>query len=522
MIVFLTINLFLECFKSLILHRLIIILLLSLFPFNITAQQVKKIEILNADITEFDNSLGNQASRLLGDVRFQHEDILMSCDSAHYYPEINTLDAFSRVHIWREDTLQLFGDFLKYTGDNRMAAIRGNVKLIDNETTLITRFIDYDLNADMGYYREGGNIVNGNNNLSSKFGCYYAKDKMFFSKDSVVITNPEYIMYSDTLKYNTVTEIAYFLGPTTIVSDENLIYCENGWYDTQNNISRFSRNASLTTGERTLTGDSLYYERDTGFGEAVNNIELIDTSRQLILRGHYALYNEKTAYSMITDSALMIQIDKSDSLFVHADTLMSVEDTIPDFRIIKAYNHVKIFRFDMQGKCDSLVYSDADSAFRFFGEPVLWSEENQLTAEFITIFTSEGQLSKIILENTAFIVSMEDSSKFNQIKGRDMVGFFLDNELVRIEVNGNGETLYYARDAEEIIGVNKAAGSNMTIFLKDRKFDRILFVTKPDATFYPIDKIPENEVFFENFKWYGAYRPLTRDDIFWWTLDDRP
>ena len=518
--IFLIIKLFLKRLRSLILQGLILIFLISVFSFNIIAQQVKKIEILNADITEFDNSLGNQASRLLGNVQFQHEDILMKCDSAHYYPESNTLYAFSRVHIWREDTLQLFGDFLKYTGDNRMAAVRGNVKLIDKETTLTTQFIDYDLNADMGYYREGGNIINGNNNLSSSFGYYYAKDKMFFFKDSVIITNPEYIMYSDTLKYNTVTEIAYFLGPTRIVSEENLIYCENGWYDTQKNISRFSRNASLTTGERMLTGDSLYYERETGFGEAVNNIELIDTARQMILKGHYSLYNEKTAYAMITDSALMIQIDKGDSLFVHADTLMSVEDTIPDFRIIRAYRHVKIFRHDIQGKCDSLVYTDSDSAFRFFGEPVLWSEEHQLTAEFITIFTSERKLSKIILENTAFIVSMEDSARFNQIKGRDMDGYFVENELVRIDVNGNGETLYYARDAEELIGVNKAAGSNMTIFLKDRKFDRILFVTNPDATFYPIDEIPENEVFFENFRWYGSYRPLNPDDIFTWTKDD--
>ncbi len=493
-------------------------LLLSL-PGIINAQQIRKIEILNADITEFDNELGNQASRLLGNVRFQHEDMMMSCDSAHYYPETNTLDAFSNVHIWREDTLQLFGNFLRYTGNNRMAAIRGDVKLIDKETTLTTQFIDYDLNSDMGYYWNGGDIMNGNNHLCSNLGSYYARDKMFFFKDSVVITNPDYIMYSDTLKYNTVTEIAYFLGPTNIVSNENLIYCENGWYDTRQNISRFSRNASLVTGTRTLSGDSLYYERETGFGEAVSNVELFDTEQQMILRGNYARYNEKTAYAMLTDRALMIQIEKEDSLFVHADTIKSVEDSIPDFRIIKAYYHVKIFRHDIQGKCDSLVYTDVDSAFRFYGEPVLWSEENQLTSEYMTIFTKERKLSKIILENMAFIASAEDSGQYNQIKGRDMYGYFENNELVRIDVNGNGETLYYARDMGVIIGANKAAGSNMVIFLKDRKFDRILFVNQPDATFYPIEKLPEETRFFQHFTWYGEYRPLKKEDIFSWRLN---
>jgi len=497
-------------------------LVLSLFFFmpSVLSQQIRKIDILNADITEFDNSLGYQASRLSGNVRFQHEDMLMSCDSAHYYPETNTLDAFSKVHIWREDTLQLFGNFLRYTGDNRVAAIRGDVKLIDKETTLTTEFIDYDLNNDLGYYRDGGNIINGNNNLSSVFGYYYAKEKMFFFKDSVVVTNPDYVMRSDTLKYNTYSEIAYFVGPTQIISDENIIYCENGWYDTRLNISRFSRNASLTTAERKLSGDSLYYERETGFGMAVNNVELNDTVQHMILRGNHALYNEKTGYAMLTDKALMIRIDKKDSLFVHADTLLAIEDTIPDFRIIKAYYHVKIFRHDMQGKCDSLVYADSDSAFRFFGEPVLWSEENQLTAEYITVFTSERKLSKIIMDNTAFIVSMEDTGKFNQVKGRDMYGYFENNELVRIDVNGNGETLYYARDRDDLIGANKAAGSNMVIFLKDRKFDRILFVTQPDAKFYPLEKLPENEKYFQNFKWYGAFRPLKKEDIFWW--NNRP
>lgn len=510
------ISLFIQFVKFRIPYIIFTFFFILFFNAVVKSQEIRRIEILNADITEFDNSLGNKASRLIGNVQFQHEDMLMSCDSAHYYPETNTLDAFSKVHIWREDTLNLYSDYLKYTGNNRMAAMRGNVKLIDKETILTTRYIDYDLNSDMGYYQDGGNIVNGNNNLTSTYGYYYAQDKLLFFKDSVTVVNPDYTMYSDTLKYSTLTEIAYFFGPTNIVSKENVIYCENGWYDTKNNISRFSLNALLKTGERILAGDSLYYERETGYGEAVKNVEMIDTAQQIILKGDYAIYNDKTGYAMLTQKALMIQIDKDDSLFVHADTIISVNDTIPDFRIINAFYHVKIFRHDIQGKCDSLVYTDSDSAFRFFGEPVLWSEENQLTAEYITIFTKEKKLEKIILENSAFISSMEDSSKYNQIKGRDMHGYFEDNELVMIEVNGNGETMYYARDRDELIGVNKAAGSNMVIFLVDRKFNKILFVNRPDAIFYPIDKISDKDALFENFKWYGEYRPLDKDDIFEW------
>lgn len=500
--------------------RFILSLLICLLHFPVEAQQIRQIEILNADITEYDNSLAIQANRLIGNVQFQHEDLLMNCDSAHYYPSTNTLDAFSRVHLWRKDSLQLNGDFLRYNGNQRTANVRREVVLIDKETILKTEHIDYDLNKDIGLFINGGNIDNGNNNIKSVQGLYYAKEKLIFFKDSVVVTNPDYIIYCDTLKYDTSTEIAYFLGPTEIISDTNLIYCENGWYDTQNNISRFSRNAYLQTESRLLKGDSLYYERETGYGQAQNNVELIDSLQNVILMGNYAIYNEHTGYAMMTDRAVMIQIDNMDSLFIHADTLRMNQDTVPDFRIIKAYRHVKIFRHDLQGKCDSLVYTDVDSVFRFFGEPVLWTEDNQLTAEFITIHTANRNMDKIELNNTSFIISMEDSTRFNQIKGRDMEGFFVKNELSRIDVNGNGQTLYFARDGDELIGVNKAASANLVIFLKDRRIDRILFLNQPDATYLPIEKITAAEERLENFKWYGNFRPVVKEDIFIWNKDE--
>ncbi len=483
---------------------------------TIFAQASKTIIIDNADITEFDNTNGVQRSRLLGNVKFRHEDVLMSCDSAHFFPDQNILDAYSHVHIWRGDTLDMYGDFLKYKGSVRMAEMRRNVVLDDKENHLTTNNIDYDLNNDLAYYFKGGKIINGNNTLVSELGYYYSKEKIFFFKDSVIVTNPDYVMYSDTLKYNTVTEVAYFLGPTDIISEENFIYCENGWYDTQKNISQFNKNAYLQNKEKILKGDSIYYERETGLGKAFINVELIDTAQHLVLMGNYAIYEELTEIAMLTDSALMIQIDKGDSLFIHADTLKTVADTIPEKKLIKAFYHVKIYRSDIQGKCDSLVYAEADSIFRFYGEPVLWSDENQLTAEYIAIETRATGLYKIDMVSSAFIISMEDTSRYNQVKGRDMEGWFKNNELTMIDVNGNGQTIYYARDKGELQGVNKAESANLKIYLKERKIERINFISKPDATYYPVDKFPSEESRLKDFKWFGEYRPLNRYDVFRW------
>ena len=493
---------------------LILFLVACIHPHGF-GQEVRQIDI-NADVIEFDSQLGSGAKRLLGNVQFKHEDVLMTCDSAWYFSNENMVQSYSNVHLWQGDSLNLYGDYLKYSGDTRIANVRRNVILIDNENRLTTEYIDHDFGNNLAYYLGGGKIVNGNNTLESGQGYYYTKEKLFFFKDSVVVTNPDYTMYSDTLKYNTVTEVSYFLGPTDIISDENFIYCENGWYDTQKNISQFNKNAYLESEDKMMKGDSIYYERETGIGKAFINVELIDTSQNIILLGNYAIYYEQTEYAMLTDSALMIQVDEGDSLFIHADTLISVADTIPEKRLIKGFYRVKIFREDLQGKCDSLVYSDADSVFHLFGEPVLWSEENQLTAEKIELYTLNRQPDRLEMINSAFIVSREDSLRFNQIKGRNMTGFIRDNELWRIDVDGNSQTIYYARDGEDYIGANKAESSNLKIYFKENKIHRILFLPDTDGTFYPLEKFAPANSRLENFKWYGDYRPQNRNDVFRW------
>ncbi|HRN42329.1 MAG TPA: OstA-like protein, partial [Vicingus sp.] len=97
---------------------------------NSFSQKTSQIEVLNANSLEFDQSLGNNAKRLIGDVQFKHDNALMFCDSAYFYSETNSMDAFGRVRITQGDTLQLFGDSLNYSGVTKKALLRGNIKLI--------------------------------------------------------------------------------------------------------------------------------------------------------------------------------------------------------------------------------------------------------------------------------------------------------------------------------------------------------------------------------------------------------
>jgi len=483
----------------------------------LNGQRATQLEIMNAEITAYDVKIGKDARKLIGDVQVKHEDVLMFCDSAYIYTASNSVDAFSNVKIIQGDTLTLTGDLVKYDGITKLVRVRNNVKLVNNEIILLTDSLNYNRASEIASYTGGGILTQEESRLTSERGRFFLNTEIFYFMDSVVITNPEYTIYTDSLRYDTQTEISYFSGPTDIINEERYIYCENGWYDTPHEIYFVTDSAYLEEEGRTLRGDTLYYEANKGFGRANSNVELIDTAQNMTLKGNYGLYYTEEDIVMITDSALMIQVDGPDTMYVHADTLRSLKNPEhEESRILKAYYKVKIFRPDIQVMCDSLVYVEADSVFNFFGEPVLWSDENQLTAEEISVVMANQQLHRMYLTGVAFVASQKDSVKFDQMRGKEMTGYFSNNKLARILVTGNGQTIYYALDQDVIIGANKTACSDLTIYLTDNKISRVNYMTQPEGTYYPLDLFPSEETQLSDFKWVEEWRPLTWKDVYIW------
>ena len=496
-----------------------IMMLLVLTHPTIKAQKPAKIDLVHADRMQFDRQVGDNVRRLIDNVHFRHEDADMYCDSAYLFSDTNSIRAFGNVFIRMSDTVSIYGNVLYYNGNDRVAEMTGNVKMIDPQMTLTSRHLFYDRTNNTAWYNTGGTIVDAENELVSEVGIYYADLKNFFFRKDVVLTNPQYVMYADTLKYNTLTEVAEFFGPTTIVSEENTIFCRNGWYDTRNDIAHFSRDAWFTNGEQSLTGDTLFYDRNLGYGRALMNIELRDSVQNTIITGHFAEHFEKEGLSIVTNEALLIHFDKGDSLFLHADTLRSIVDPENDNepRWVYAYNRVRFFRSDLQGLCDSLVYNFTDSIINMYVDPVLWTDVHQLTAQRIELKTSDEQMETIELFEAAFIVSEEEELGFNQVKGRNMKGYFHDNELYRIDVFGNGETLYFVREEDgAMVGLNKALATEIVIFIEDRQVAGLRFKERPDANLIPPEEITDEDKLLRNFQWLDGRRPKNREDIFVW------
>ena len=499
--------------------KYIIPLLFLITTFGINAQKRAKVKIVKANLGQQRAELGPNVRLLIGNVVLKHENTLMHCDSAYFhdYKDSTFIQAFNHVHIIQNDSIHLYGDYLTYNSLEGIARVRENVRIVKTDITVLTEYLDYHRVENFGYYFNGGEVLSGQNTLISDLGYYYPDWSEVHFKDSVVVNNPQYTIFSDTLKYHTVTEVASILGPTFINSDNNLIYSEDGFYDTKNDVAQLFKDEkqSYVQGtENLLLGDTIYYNRQLGIGEAFSNFELHDTTNNMIITGDYGFYNELTKYALATQRAELQQIYQKDTLYLHADTLQAIPLNEEDSRLVKAYYNVKFFRKDMQGRCDSMVYDFRDSTNTFYNNPVIWAQDNQMTAQTIKLFSRNNALYKAELNNSAFIIAPEDSLSYNQIKGRNMVGHIRNNEIYRIDVDGNGQTIYYPKDQEAVIGVNRAESSNLTIFLRDRRITGIKLRTDPSGNLNPPYFLPDTDVKLQGFIWLDAIRPKNRWDIF--------
>jgi hypothetical protein len=463
----------------------------------------------------FRKALGPDLRRVIGHVAFEHDGAFLYCDSAYFFETSNNVEAFGKIHIKVSDTLNIYGDKLIYTGNTKIANLSGKVKMVDKQTTLLTDQLTYDRNSENAFYSNSANITSGENKLTSIRGYYFTTKKEFFFKDKVVLTNPKYVINSDTLLYNTLSKIAYFKGPSTIKGEENIIYCENGWYNTANDKSEFRKNAWLKNKDQKLSGDILYYDRLNGIGKAIHNITLHDSARQLTILGNLADFFEKDGYSRVTDSAQAILYDNKDSLFLHADTLYGTFDSLRNLQMLYAFHSVRFYRDDLQGLCDSLVYNFADSTLSLRKSPVLWSGENQLFADSIRMWMTNKEADSMMLYNTSFIISKARDDKYNQIKGKNMTGYFRENELYKVKVLSNAETIYFVdEDNGKPIGVNYATSSELEIFIRDKQVYRIKYIGKPQESLKPEKAVKPQELMLRGFEWKEDLRPKDRLDIF--------
>lgn len=474
----------------------------------------KIIELRQAN--ELRKAANKDVQILKDNVIFYHEGAFMYCDSAYLYEGSNRFEAFSNVEIDQGDTIFVYGDYLNYNGNTKLAELRNNVRMEDKESTLFTDSLNYDRLNNLGYYFDGGMLVDEENELTSFWGQYNPVNKEALFSDSVKLVNKDYTIFSDTLKYNTQSKIADILGPSTIVSDSGYIETTRGWYNTITDDSQLLDRSTVysSNNDKTLTGDTIYYNGASGFGTVHGKMHLQDTAKKVILQGNYGSYDEKTEFALATDSAFAIEYSQKDSLFIHGDTLTMHTDSI--YREVKAFHNVRFYRTDLQGVCDSMEFISKDSILYMFVDPIIWHENNQIIGEEMNIYLNDSTIDKVHVKNYAFsIQDRQKDDQYNQLKGRDMNAHFKDGELRYILVEGDAQSLYYIEEDDgTIIGLNKTQSAYLSMDLYKNELQKLKLWSSTTAETNPLSILKPEDKKLKDFIWYKNIRPLNKLDIF--------
>ncbi|MBO0357327.1 hypothetical protein J0X19_05170 [Hymenobacter sp. BT186] len=457
---------------------------------------------------------GVEIRKLIGNVSFRQGTTLLYCDSAYQYTDKNALEAFSNVRIIQNDTITITGDRATYDGDTRKARMIGNVTMRDPRMTLTTKLLDYDLNNNLAYYSTGGHIVDPENTLDSQYGYYNTTSKIFSFKRNVKVLTKDNTIDTDTLQYNTISKVAYFFGPTHLTDKQNqTLYAENGVHNTITGKSVFQKNAKVETPNYLLTGDKLIYDQITKYGVATGHVSMTSKKDNVVIRGDVGRYWRLLGRVKVYGAPVMRNISGKDTLYLAADTLISQEGKAPlnNAGVIYAFPKTKIFRTDLQGRCDSLTYNRLDSIIYLNKRPILWNNKNQLTADSMEIRQRKGKVDQMRLYANSFIIGQDTLLNFNQVKGRRMIAYFQNNSIKKVDVLGNAESLYYALEGDTAVsGMNKALSATMVLRFAESKLQTISFLTNPDASFIPPHELKPEDEKLKDFSWRPTERPTRR------------
>ena len=324
-------------------------------------------------------------------------------------------------------------------------------------------------------------------------------------------------MYTDTLFYNTGIEKMWFQGPTTIINEKNVLEGKRGYYLVNEDHVYLDQRPFMHNETQLMWSDSIFYDRNRGVAQAYSQVDMIDTSYKVVMRGDYAEMWENKGLSFATDSAYAISYDGGDSLYIHGDTLfMYFDKQKEEAKKLIARRHVRFFKSDLQGKCDTLTYLVEDSIIHMRVAPILWAEDTQMTGTDIDIKIKESTVEWVLQKGNAFIISQDTIEGFNQIRGMDITSIFKNDDIHHVNVDGDqAETIYWIRDDDGgLIGIDVSKSETMVIEMENQNVSIIKSYKGIDETMYPEEELGESNRYLQGFKWHSEARPKDKYDIF--------
>jgi len=480
------------------------------FLFSLCCQKTQA-QNLNYSAENMESVLvnGEQVTQLSGNVKFTQPNRLLSSDFMWKYTNQKSMKFWGNMRLEDNDGMTITGDTLIINELTNIAIVTGNVILTDKNALLNTPVLTYDINSGLAEYTMGGTIVDEGNKLTSQYGRYNKNLKTMYFRNKVNLTGKEFSLSSDSLNYEMNSKMAFFFGKTKIVSKDGVIYSKKGTYNTTTKKGNLIGRSILESEIYLLEGDKIDFDRKEQKGQAHGEVVMFTKQDSATIYCEHAYFDDYLDYSKVYEKLLLKYPMKPDTLYLSADTLFTYNNRKPLLRKLLAQGNTKVFMNSLQGICDSLVYQFEDSSIYFYQNPVLWSQKNQILADSIKAQLANNEIDKLHLRQNSFIISKDSLENFNQIKGRRMIGFFKENQIKRLEVYGNAQSIYFALEEDTaLLGMNKMLCTNMTAqFQEGSKLTSISSIIQPEGTFTPLHELLEPDKKLKGFVWKESERP---------------
>ena len=455
---------------------------------------------------------GQNIQKLIDSVHLVQGNTEIYCDSAYLIRATNSAIAYGNVRVIDTvDIINISSDYLEYNGNTRVAFLRSNVIMKDDSATLYTDNLDYDRTTSTGNYFNGGKLVDNTSELTSKIGYYSSVTKQSQFYDAVRMVNDEFFLETDTLFYNTINTKSKTFGPTlgvttdgdTLQSKKGLIY---------NRQIRYAEvyDGRIYNSQFDIQADTLITDDIRQLYKAFSNITMVSKEDSMTIYGDKATYDKANNTAIAYENAYMKTMMQGDSLFIKADTLFS-DQSNPDNKYVTAYNNVKLFKSNMQGIADSMSYNFTDSTIYMYQDPVIWSNDSQITADSINIEIVNDKVRKMNLATKSFVISQDSTKNFNQVSGKTMEVYFKDGFVSRTDVDRNAESIYYVVDKVGATSMNKLKCSSMSLIFESNIVTEIRTYQEIDAQVIPNFEIKITDKRLRGFNWRLSEKPKLRE-----------
>ncbi|MEZ5009681.1 MAG: OstA-like protein [Chitinophagales bacterium] len=456
----------------------------------------------------------------------------LSSEEGVYYHRKREAYFYKNVHLTNPD-FDLYSDSMRYDTKERVAYFIAATKIVNGKDVIYCNSGFYDTKTNRAQFGGSTQMKSGSTKISAdelnydkNIGYGEATGNVIW-EDTVeqitIIAN--YSEYWDSLSYVMATDDPLLIditdGDTMYLSADTLITYKLPHPSTVVKIDKITPDSTMTDTTVSLPKDSVLIDVvSDSMTTSIDSFSApIDTNK--IIVDSIESKVDSIPASIDIDS---VHVDSSIDTLKDTITYDVIIDTVtvlpgppPDsIRIFHAYKNAKVLQGRMSGVCDSLYFSTGDSIFRFHQDPLVWVDTTQFSGDSMHIVLKNKVLDRILIYKNAMIIHENMPTIYDQTKGKEVEGFFKDEKMTKMEIKGNGESIYFIKDdSSAFVGGNKSICSRMVITMKpgENDVDYITFITKPEATFTPFRMINLASYKLEGFSWQFEKKPKNVDDI---------